>query len=942
MTSIRTQRRGPMSAGPLFTLNPVYAGCLTALAFSTNVMAQQAQSVTVTGIRAAIESAISVKKNASSIVESISAEDIGKMPDATVAESISRLPGVTLQRDATGRGKNVSVRGMSADFNGATLNGREMASTGDSRGVEFDQFPAELLGSITIHKTPTAALVGQGLAATIDMRTIKPLDFRKRTLAANVRTVRTGVSSGAVEGDGDRQSFSYIDQFADRTIGVAFGFAKSNETGAALSNGGGNAWGRWERSLLDGAAKVIAPAGFGEDVIQNTLKREGAMAMFQFKPNKDFETTLDVFKSKGSFASKKTGIEGAISCQVTGNDADTCNNFPYDPLTSIVAGAPKTVTTVGGKVYLEAGTVNGVKGVVRNHLEAGADKLDAWGWNTKFKALGWDLSTDLAQSKVKRESDRFETTAGVPGRSAVGNVGTASWIGFKPGSPVFESALTLAGVDYASRSAVKLTDVNGWSGGETFPQAGYNAHPTVTDKINTGRLSGRKDFSLGLLVGAEAGLNFTERNKVRIAPEGVLRILPGTDPYGAATVPGTATTLLPTLGISVVSFDPRGTVGTIFQRVDKIDKDILNKDWSVTEKVTTGYLRGDIDGKLLGLPVSGNLGLQLVHTNQSSSGFNVDGAKCNDAVSCAAGGVYVISSAGASYVDANPSLNLNFDLGADQALRLGLAKVMARPNMNDMRSSLTYTIGNTGVVGSAGNPKLEPFRALSVDVSYEKYFGNKGYISAAGFYKKLDSYILNSIIGNYDFSRFLAPGSTVNPIGILTMPANGSGGNISGIELSVNVPFNLLTPALNGFGIMASTAINDSSVRLPVSGFKVADLDGINIPMPGLSKSVTNVRVYYENHGMQVSLGARTRADFLGEISNFQDERSLSFIRGSTEVDLQLGYEFQSGYLKGLGVLFQGTNLTNAVFERYRDVPANSLGKIKYGKSYLFGLSYKY
>ncbi len=530
----------------------------------------------------------------------------------------------------------------------------------------------------------------------------------------------------------------------------------------------------------------------------------------------------------------------------------------------------------------------------------------------------------------------------MPGRSAVGDVGTASWTGFKPGSPIFESTLKLAGVDYASRSAVKLTDVNGWSGGETFPQAGYNAHPTVTDKINTGRLSGRKDFSLGLIVGAEAGLNYTERTKVRIAPEGVLRILPGTDPYGAAAVPGTATTLLPTLGISVVSFDPRGSVGTIFQRVDKIDKDILNKDWSVTEKVTTGYLRGDIDGKLLGLPVSGNVGLQLVHTNQTSSGFNVDGAKCNDAVSCAAGGVYVISSAGTSYVDANPSLNLNFDLGADQALRLGLAKVMARPSMNDMRSSLTYTIATSGITGSAGNPKLEPFRALAVDVSYEKYFGNKGYISAAGFYKKLDSYILNSIIGNYDFSRFLAPGSTVNPIGILTMPANGSGGNISGIELAVNVPLNLLTPALNGFGIMASTAMNSSSVRLPVSGFKVQDLDGIDIPLPGLSKSVTNLRVYYENNGLQVSLGARTRADFLGEISNFQDERSLSFIRGSTEVDLQLGYEFQSGYLKGLGLLFQGTNLTNAVFERYRDTPANSLGKIKYGKSYLFGLNYKY
>ena len=137
------------------------------LLISTQAQAQDTQSVTVTGIRSAIESAISVKKNAENIVEALNAEDIGKLPDATVAESVARLPGVTAQRNkVTGRASSISVRGMSPDFNGATLNGREQASTGDSRGVEFDQFPAELLSGVLIYKTPDAGLVGQGLSST--------------------------------------------------------------------------------------------------------------------------------------------------------------------------------------------------------------------------------------------------------------------------------------------------------------------------------------------------------------------------------------------------------------------------------------------------------------------------------------------------------------------------------------------------------------------------------------------------------------------------------------------------------------------------------------------------------------------------------------------------------------------------------------------------------
>ena len=165
-----------------FKLNPVAAACASLVFGMTNAAyAQQAdtpkaddtsvsakagatpetQVVTVTGIRQGIEAAISIKRNSDSIVEAISAEDIGKLPDSTVAASISRLPGVAAQRDkSTGRASSISIRGLAPDFAGALLNGREQASSGDSRGVQFDLYPAEMMGSITVYMFGRQAAFG--------------------------------------------------------------------------------------------------------------------------------------------------------------------------------------------------------------------------------------------------------------------------------------------------------------------------------------------------------------------------------------------------------------------------------------------------------------------------------------------------------------------------------------------------------------------------------------------------------------------------------------------------------------------------------------------------------------------------------------------------------------------------------------------------------------
>ena len=243
-TTSAGQRPATLRKRGTFNLSPVAAGCALLLLGAGSAMAQQAQSletVTVTGIRRAIEAAIDTKKNADGVVEAISAEDVGKLPDTSIAESLARLPGVTTQRTRLGEASTVSIRGLGPDFNGFLLNGREQSSTGDSRAVDLSVYPAEFIGSATVYKTADAALMGAGLAGTIDNRLIDPLSFGSRVVAANVSKTRTNVGlKGLDASSGNKYTLSYIDQFADRTWGLAIGVVHSDSDSNTRASG---SWG---------------------------------------------------------------------------------------------------------------------------------------------------------------------------------------------------------------------------------------------------------------------------------------------------------------------------------------------------------------------------------------------------------------------------------------------------------------------------------------------------------------------------------------------------------------------------------------------------------------------------------------------------------------------------------------------------------------------------
>ena len=896
----------------LFALAPVAAGCAVLLVSTSSAYAQQQSanlnSVTVTGIRKGIEDAISVKKNSDSIVEAVSAEDIGKLPDNSIAESISRLPGLSAQRVA-GRAQVISVRGLSPDFATTLLNGREVVSTGDNRSVEFDQYPSELLSGVTVYKTPDAGLIGQGLSGTMDMQTIRPLSFANSVVALNARLQNNSLGGAAdAKATGNRVSASYVDQFANRTIGVAVGFAHQ-ETPVAENQVG--TYEPWEVAGRPG----VATGSFITDGIKalrrtGMEKRDGLMGTIEWKVSKDWTSTVDLFTAKAT----RTDTANQWETHLYYN-----GDYPCQP------ACTWTGTTVNANNTLTGGTITNIYPLVRGMYNNREDKINALGWNNKFKLGSVSMNVDANYSKATRNELSLENnTQLIPAKQ----FDTATIVfqsgGFSSISPT---------LNYSDPTKLYLRN--------TIYGSGYGKVPSVEDELKGLKISGSipvPDALSGMFSDVEFGINLADRSKNKHQPEGNINV-------GAQGDTAIASDLqygnvdLSFAGLkSIPSWNVPGAVSRYmtFNPSETSAGYLISKAWTVKEKIITSFAKATIDTKMGSVPVRGNFGLQIQNVDQSSNANYFDN-------SAPAGSQVKPVNDGKTYTDVLPSLNLAFALGSDQTVRMALAQQVARPKMQDLTAAIDFGVDNsTGKPGGGGgNPKLDPWRADAFDISYEKYFGTKAYISAAAFYKDLKSYIYKQSRDGYDFSKFTPGTKATTTMGTYSAPFNGNGGTMSGIELAISLPFNLISPALDGFGIQASTSMTESNIQIkdPDSSSSVG---GGNITLPGLSKNVTNLTFYYETGGFEARVSQRTRSDFIGEIGNFNGNRTLRYVVGESIVDAQIGYNFTQGAYKGLGVLLQVNNLGDTAYQTYAGTKDRPLEYIKYGQTVLFGANYKF
>lgn len=858
--------------------------------------AQDLDTIQVVGIRRSIEEAIDTKQNTTAIVEAISAEDIGKLPDTSIADSIARLPGLTAQRFGN-RPQEINIRGFAGDFSSALLNGREQVSLGNNRGVEFDQYPSEFASQVIVNKATQADLVGQGLSGTVNIKTIRPLAYGKQAFAANLRADQNRI--GSEKENGYRASVSYIDQFADNTVGIALGYAHLNNPGQGHQY---ESWGFNGTGLLDG--------GKFYDISQEN-ERDGFAGTLEFKPNDMYSTVLDVFYSKFDKEETKRGLEFGIGADWSGAN-----------LVSRTNNAAGTATS--------ASFTNVPRPVIRNDFNAAYDDLFSIGWTHTLRLNDhWTITADISGSEAVRDERILETYAGMPASAARDSLSYSLNDGY------FDVDF---GYDYGNAAALVLTDAGGWG------QDGYIKDFRVKDALSALRFDAERSFDSGFISSLKFGVNLTDRTKSRSSNENFLDLAGGANeaPIPTQYISGGSSFNFGNTP-SILNLDALAMFnGGVYQRRGNVNADISNKNWEVKEQVTTLYAQAAIDTEFGSIPVKGNVGFQVVNAEQESSGRQTFPGN----------GFGADTSGGASQTDFLPSLNLSFQLPWEQYVRVAASRQMARPRMDDLRANenIDYERNNPSRNRSyrvwtrnGGNPELEPTVANAYDVAYEKYFdGTKGYVGVAYFYKDLRTYIYNDYtsfdireITAFPPSQYPAGSPTTNE-GDFTRPVNGTGGVVKGWELTASLPLGTFWAPLEGFGIQANYSDTRSSI-------KPQGPTGPDEPIPGLSKYITNATVYYERFGFSARVAQRKRSQFVGEVQGFGGDRTKIAFNAETVTDVQLGYTIQNGPLKNLAFLLQVNNLENEPFTSSFDGRSDRPRQFfEYGRTYLFGVNWRY
>jgi iron complex outermembrane receptor protein len=829
-----------------------------------------ASTIVVTGFRAALQSAVNVKKNAQTIVESVSAEDIGKLPDASIGESIARLPGLTSQR-LFGRANSIAIRGASADLSSTTLNGRPQTSTGEQRNVEFDQYPAEVVSRVDVYKTPQANLIHQGLVGTVDIRTIRPLDYGKQMIAVGARGVYADL--GKVNADskdkGYRLTGTYVDQFAGDRIGVALSVAYSDEPYQSKEF---EAWGYADTS--DGRKVIGGVKPFG---VSTQLKRLGIQGSVQMQATDTLLLTFDGFY--GDFKDKqiKRGVEVPL----------------FWSSATPVAGSE---TTDGN--FINSGTFTNVEAVVNNHGYERKSTIFSGGFNAKYTGDdGWSASFDFGYSRTDRSELSLESNAGTGPGAGNGATDTLDFVSDGKGTH-FTSHL----LDYSDPNLMVLTDPLGWGGGAPLGhQEGYYNNRIIDDEIKSYQIEFGKDIEGSFLSKITVGLGYTDRTKAKTPEEYVLNLANGATSLVLPQQYRLAATDLSFLGLGpVLSYDPFKLLEDgVYQKILNPSKDVPAKAYSVTERVMSAYLMANINQPVGSSELTGNIGVLAQNTEQKSRGF----------VNLAAADL-VPTTRGATYWDVLPSMNLSLRMPSDFVIRLSAAREIQRPRFEDMKVSLDYGYNTaSGVItGTGGNPTLRPYRAWAADLNFEKYFGTKGYLGVQLFAKKLQSYVYRETAAfDYTGLPILLPPGVTDPQGTLTRPVNGKGGKLYGFELAGTVPFEVVTPALDGFGLTGGLGYTKTSIK-PGIGASSEDL-------PDYSRWVANGTLFFEKWGFSARGSVRYRSSFVGQFVGFGGERELRRALSETIVDGQIGYDFQKGSaLEGLSLFLQGQNLTDEPF----------------------------
>ena len=860
--------------------------------------------VTVRGIRRSIKNAIDTKKSAINAVDSIAAEDLGKLPDQNVAESLQRVPGVTIERNR-GEGRYVSVRGFGPKFNAVTVNGRTLATDNTGREFSFDVLPSELISGADVYKSPQANINGASIGATIDVHTLRPLDQTKAFTAAG----SIGSSHAELAGSNNPEASGVLSwRNADRTLGVALSASYMDEKvrDDEFTIGAGHVYRSSTDSYYGTASARIGPnvAPFTHISMPSNLspfffvrqkKTTGLNGSVQYKPMQNLTLTLDTLYSKSDITEDQTGLAfdfsgGTLVEQVIKGNEAVYQRYTDGTVDEILQHDTRNVTT--SMVGLNAK------------------------WNVSDTlTLSFDAATSKAERRGK-ESDYFTT---------IRRKHMDLWFDRRSGSPIYDYGFTSPNYTNASTNPAGITaHYYIWGGGSD-----------IDDKTNELKFDGK--WAPGGAVTVYGGVASEQRTKKittnstpgseQCAYCGSDRVLP------QSLFHNTNMDFFSSYNGNIirdwVGYDPLAVIQQVAQfaaadgkafspgRFDPAGSSVVD------EKVMIGYLMSDIKTDLGGMPLAINVGVRVEDTKYTSSGAS---QTILSAVPNGAGqnlitvsGVIPVSFQG-KYTDILPSLNVRLNVTDDLLARFSASRVITRPTLSDLspKQSIQTNPGNETI--KRGNPDLQPFRASQIEGGLEWYFDKYSLLSATAFYKNIDSFVtLTTTPQKVDQVTFQ-----------VTVPTNGKGATVKGFELGYRQVFSSLPAPFDGLGTEASFTYADSNAKYTNT------VANVSYGLEGLSKSSYSLIGFYEKYGIQARVAYTWRDKFLQVASGRNGEPEYFDAYG--QVDASLSYDINNHFT----VYLDGLNLNDEKEFIYSVTPDRTKEYRTTGRRVAMGVRFRY
>ena len=813
------------------------------LAAAAPVAAQESadpevEVVTVTGQRLAQKRALERKRLSDAILDAVSSDEIGRLPNRNSAEAIESLPGVSLSYDQ-GEGRFVSIRGASPNLNNVTINGITAGTPeGDGRTVPLDVIGGELLSSIEVIKAVTPDMDAQSVGGTVNVIPPSPFDYDGAFAAGSARV--------GYEEKGGNTPYA-----ANITAGNRFG---ANDEWGYLIGGSYSlrdfeSNGIFPDDWIINDAGGAQPEGFKHNLYEIERTRIGFTGALEYQPDVNQHYFLRALYSDFQEDEYRQRIEYGNLAEGAVFDA------PQRGATSNAEGESELRYEEKDKLFL-------------NVSAGGENRIDLWtiehsltyiNTETEEPNENWEFRGD--ELDVSFDTEPFLLDV-VPGDNAA-DPDSYAFARYREQLDLIEEDSWVAALDF------RRDDLFGALPG--FLK--FGAKFRTTDKkqdIETPRWEGNEDSPFTLASADVTGTTIRNNVDGKTYPLGPIMDMGRIREFTAANIDDPA----------FFVFDEGATL-----------EDAVLADYDLTEEVLAGYVMASVD--IDRFTVLG--GVRVERTETDADGFELtNGTEVSS-----------VSNSG-SYTNVLPGLHLHYRASDDVLLRAAWTNTIGRPSYGDISPTREFEIGepSPGVFEgglSEGNPDLDPFESMNLDLSAEYYFSEFGIVSAAVFYKDIENPIFDDSV---TLENVTFEGQDFRELEI-SRPANADSGEILGIEFAYQQEFTFLPAPFDGLGFSGSLTLVDSELNVP--GREDEDL-----PFLGQSDTLYSIALSYQKGRFDAVLAYDFASSYLDGLEG-EPSRDI-FYNDFGRLDARVSYQLNDN----LGLFAEFENLNDEPGHEYQ------------------------